>query len=72
MVRQLNGCSTSAPRCSVAKQWIERTGSIDEESWVLTLGGVKEVASIAAVHLLKRLIALFLSFIHLYNFTLTP
>ena len=44
----------------MAKQWIERTGSIDEESWVLTLGGVKEVASIAAVHLLKRLIALFL------------
>jgi len=31
MMRQSNGCSTPVPRFSATKQWIERTGSCDEE-----------------------------------------
>ena len=31
MMRQLNGCSTTDSKSSAAKQWIERTGSSDEE-----------------------------------------
>jgi len=30
-MRISNGCSTSAPRCSAAKQWLEGTGSKAEE-----------------------------------------
>jgi len=34
MMRQLNGCSSLAPRSCVAKQWIEGTGSNDEEDFL--------------------------------------
>jgi len=31
LMRQLNGCSTPAPRSSAAKQWIDRSGSNDND-----------------------------------------
>jgi len=37
MMRQSNGCSTSAAGSSAAEQWIERTSSYDEEVRRLTL-----------------------------------
>ena len=32
IMRQLNGCSTPAPRSSAAKQWIAATGSNDDDA----------------------------------------
>ena len=31
MMKQSNGCLTTAPRSSAVKQWTERTGTNDEE-----------------------------------------
>ena len=33
VMRQMNGCSTPALRSSAAKQWIERTGSYDNDDY---------------------------------------
>ena len=37
MVRDSNGCSTPAPTSTATRQWIERTGTNDEEEWWLLL-----------------------------------
>jgi len=48
-MRQLNGCSTSAPKSSAAKQWIKELAQTKEEDCMEVSGKTSFCSSVAAL-----------------------